>query len=98
MKLDPIIEKMFMDIAKSLKLVCKKTQAPGGDVYNFLQKDKFLVMITTFIDRDSKLNIIVNFGSKTQRPVSWGAFKRDELMTRAKSVISDKLIRLMEKK
>ncbi len=91
------IENLFKNIAQYLELAYATSKARGEDVVTLLHKNKILVIISTFIDRDGKLNFIANTGGRTAKPEFWGAFKRDELMTQARSAIIDKLSRLMEK-
>ena len=88
MSLDEDIEKVFKKVATSLKLGYKKTTAAGvGKVYNFFKDDKFLVRFTTFIDTREKITILVNYGSMTQPPLSWGSYKRDEFDKATKTVM-----------
>ena len=96
--LNDAIEKMFKQIAASLKLGYQKTAAPGGDVYNFFNKDGFLMRFSMFVDRQGKINILVNFGSMDERPLSWGAYTTDELATKAKAIITAKTMELIKKK
>lgn len=96
---DDDIEKMFKDIAAALNLGYQKTTARGGDVYNLFYKDKFLVRFNTFYEsRVRKIRIIVNFGSMTQRPLSWGAYTKEELADKAKRTITANIIKLIEGK
>ncbi len=96
--MDPAIETLFKDIARSLKLGYQKTEAPSGDVYNLFYKDEFLVRFSILIDRQNKVIILVNFGSMTQPPLSWGAYTKEELKTKARNTIIAKIIKLIEKK
>lgn len=87
-----LIEKMFNEIADFLRLKYQKTTAKGGDVYNFYDKDNtLLVRFTTFTYPDGNINILVNFGNMEQAPISWGLYKRGELMSKAKNEIIIKI-------
>lgn len=100
MVLDTDVENMFKEIAASLGLEYQKTGAPGGNVHNLFYKGKFLVRFNYFVDsRESgKINILVNFGKMSQKPLSWGSYKQEELRDKAKRTITAKITELIEKK
>ncbi len=98
LSLENNLENMFKEIAASLELGYKKTRAPGGSVYNIFYKKKFLVRLSYFVERGGNINIIVNFGSMDQPPLSWGSYKKEELEDKAKRTIIVKLANLIKKK